>query len=439
MHITVNVNNPDVEAPELQLINLDVPPDMTLADLRSSIEAEGIPAPSQNIYHNGQLITDNSKTLEQLNISDGDMLALHVRDMRGNTGVAPVHREPQRRPAPALAQDPELIRLQVLGDARLRGELERANPHLAAALENPQRFAEIFRQSADQQEAARLARMREIEALNRDEFNPESQAKIEDMIRQQGVMENLQNAMEYNPESFGRVHLLYVDVKVNGVKVKALVDSGAQATIMSPSCAEACNIMRLVDRRFAGVARGVGTANIIGRVHYTMLQLGTKHLAAAFTVMEGKSVDLLIGLDILKGHQATIDLARNKLIIQGEEVEFLGESEIPRETEEAVNQEPTVQGPGGTTIGARSGAVTGPQVSSAGPSGSSAPITSRPAAPPARPAQPQPQAQAQPRRTFPENDINTLVSLGWDRQAAVNALEATNGNVELAASLLFNN
>lgn len=196
----MNVNNPDVEAPELQLINLDVPPDMTLADLRSSIEAEGIPAPSQNIYHNGQLITDNSKTLEQLNISDGDMLALHVRDMRGNTGVAPVHREPQRRPAPALAQDPELIRLQVLGDARLRGELERANPHLAAALENPQRFAEIFRQSADQQEAARLARMREIEALNRDEFNPESQAKIEDMIRQQGVMENLQNAMEYNPE-----------------------------------------------------------------------------------------------------------------------------------------------------------------------------------------------------------------------------------------------
>ncbi|KAI0848080.1 hypothetical protein F5Y00DRAFT_97748 [Daldinia vernicosa] len=200
MHITVNVNNPDVEAQELQLINLDVPPDMTLADLRSSIEAEGIPGPSQNIYHNGQLITDNSKTLRELDISDGDMLALHVRDMRGNTGVAPAHREPQRRQPAALAQDPELIRLQVLGDARLRGELERANPQLAAALENPQRFAQIFRQSADQQEEARRARMREIEALNNDEFNPESQAKIEDMIRQQGVMENLQNAMEYNPE-----------------------------------------------------------------------------------------------------------------------------------------------------------------------------------------------------------------------------------------------
>lgn len=237
--------------------------------------------------------------------------------------------------------------------------------------------------------------------------------------------------------AFGRVHLLYVDVKVNGVKVKALVDSGAQATIMSPSCAEACNIMRLVDRRFAGVARGVGTANIIGRVHYTMLQLGSKHLAAAFTVMEGKAVDLLIGLDILKGHLATIDLANNKLIIQGEEVEFLGESDIPKETEDAVNQEPTVQGPGGTTIGARSGAVTSPQASQAGPSTS---IASRPAPPAAQPARPpQPQPHTQPQRVFPENDINTLVSLGWGREEAINALEATGGNVEFAASLLFNN
>lgn len=202
------MNNPTVEAQELQLINLEVRSDTTLADLRSSIEAEGIPAPSQNIYHNGQLITDNSKTLEELNISDGDMLALHVRDMRGNTGVEPTHREPQRRQASTLAQDPELIRLQVLGDPRLRNELERANPTLAAALENPQRFAQIFRQSADQQEEARRARMREIEALNNDEFNPEAQARIEDMIRQQGVMENLQNAMEYNPECTSRYFFL---------------------------------------------------------------------------------------------------------------------------------------------------------------------------------------------------------------------------------------
>ncbi|KAI0489744.1 hypothetical protein F4859DRAFT_165167 [Xylaria cf. heliscus] len=185
---------------------------MTVETLRSSIEAEGIPAPAQHLYHNGQLITDNTKTLQELQIIDGDMLALHVRDMRGNN-VDPGHRNqaaqsrPVARPsgpsAPgsaSVAQDPELIRLQVLGDPALRAQLRRLNPPLAAVLEDPQRFAQMFQNSALEQEQARRARMREIEALNADEFNPDAQARIEEIIRQESVVENLQNAMEHNPE-----------------------------------------------------------------------------------------------------------------------------------------------------------------------------------------------------------------------------------------------
>ena len=61
--------------------------------------------------------------------------------------------------------------------------------------------------------------------------------------------------------------MLYINATINKVPIQAFVDSGAQSTVMSVACAERCGVMRLVDKRFEGMAVGVGTSKIVGRVH----------------------------------------------------------------------------------------------------------------------------------------------------------------------------
>lgn len=100
-------------------------------------------------------------------------------------------------------------------------------------------------------------------------------------------------------------------------------------TTVSPECAEQCGIMRLMDTRFASMARGVGTAKILGRIHSAQIKLQDLFLPVAFSVLEGQSVDLLFGLDMLKRHQACIDLSANTLRIGNTEIPFLSEHELP--------------------------------------------------------------------------------------------------------------
>jgi len=280
----------------------------------------------------------------------------------------------------------------------------------------------------------------QLALLQEDPFNVEAQQKIEEVIRQERVAENLQKAMEENPEAFGRVTMLYIDVVVNGQPIKAFVDSGAQTTIMSPSAAERCGILRLVDKRYSGMAKGVGTAVILGRVHSADIQIGQYNLASSFTVMEGKDVDLLLGLDMLKRHQMCIDLKKNCLRIESDEIQFLPENELPQMMEEVLENEPKVAGPGGSTIGTTTGTVMPGTSSGQAQASSSNPTEQSSSSTAAGSSNSQANASSNgfgESRPITAASIAQVTELGFSREEATAALQQAGGNVELAISLLL--
>ncbi|XP_021483932.1 protein DDI1 homolog 1 [Meriones unguiculatus] len=353
--------------------SLQVSPDFELCNFRVLCELEaGVPAEEIQIIYMEQLLTDDHCSLGTYGLKDGDMVVLLQKDNMGpqaqgrtpshpradHTGPAmpgtsssrhpPQHQHhhhpQQRRPSTqthgfasgeniAYAQDinsPALIRSMLLSNPHDLSLLKERNPALAEALLSGN--LETFSQVLMEQQRERALREQEMFRLySADPFDQEAQAKIEEEIRQQNIEENMNIAMEEAPESFGQVAMLYINCKVNGHPLKAFVDSGAQMTIMSQACAVRCNIMRLMDQRWSGVAKGVGTQKIMGRVHLAQIQIEGDFLQCSFSILEEQPMDILLGLDMLRRHQCSIDLKKNVLVIgtTGTQTPFLPEGELP--------------------------------------------------------------------------------------------------------------
>ncbi|XP_066546651.1 protein DDI1 homolog 2 isoform X1 [Amia ocellicauda] len=351
--------------------SMEVSPELELRDFIALCELEsGIPAAEIQITYAEQPLGDTARALATYGLKDGDVVVLRQADRPPSvqpafpglpridfSSIAVPGTSTGRRPTPAAMQqqrsppppppptlqpgsssasspqgldDPALLRDMLLANPHELSLLKERNPPLAEALLSGdlERFTKVLLEQ--QQERARREQER-IRLLTADPFDLEAQAKIEEDIRQHNIEENMTIAMEEAPESFGQVVMLYINCKVNGHPVKAFVDSGAQMTIMSQACAERCNIMRLVDRRWAGIAKGVGTQKIIGRVHLAQVQIEGDFLPCSFSILEDQPMDMLLGLDMLKRHQCSIDLKKNVLLIgtTGSETRFLPEAELP--------------------------------------------------------------------------------------------------------------
>lgn len=422
------------------IITVDVSESMTLEDFKAYVEAESdIPPNQQVLILNSKGLNGNSSTLQQLGVRSDDLIVLTTSNGISTSAStsAPVGSADSAN-SDAIDSQIELMRQQFLANPQMKNQLIQSNPQMESILNNPDQFKAVmkdqlqyFQQGGGRDDMSR-ARQEELRILEQDPDKPENQARILEIIRQEQIDKNMQLAYDIIPESFASVSMLYIKIKVNNYPVQAFVDSGAQQTIISPRLAERVGIDRLIDKRFVGEARGVGSSQILGKIHSVPIRIGDSEIdiPCSFMVID-TSVDLLFGLDMLKRHKCLIDLANNKLVVGSNiETEFLADHEI--ENNDLLGSS---VGNKGQSLGFGGNIFSDSQHSVPNPVASSNESKKKPASSAAADAATKRQNTGS--NKYKDEDIQQLMGLGFLRDQVIKALDACQGNLEMAASLLF--
>ncbi|PWA98953.1 ubiquitin family protein [Artemisia annua] len=401
-----------------QILTLEVDPNESVENLKALLEIESrVPLQQQQLLYNGKEMRNNEK-LSGLGVADGDLVM-----MVSNTSSAP----PASSQEVLLNRDgsavnPAAFQQQIRNNADAMAQLFQSDPELAQVIlgNDLNKLQTVLRARHNERSEARRQQEEEMALLYADPFDVEAQRKIEAAIRQKGIDENWAAAIEHNPEAFARVVMLYVDMEVNGVPIKAFVDSGAQSTIISKTCAERLGLLRLLDERYKGIAHGVGQSEILGRIHVAPIKIGNNFYPCSFVVLDSPNMEFLFGLDMLRKHQCSIDLKDNVLRVGGGEVAvpFLQEKDIPRNFLDEEKQ-----------LKEASSSV------AQGSSGSAAALSNAPTPSGGQSSGP---AHGGPTQG-PEFEAKVvkLIELGFSREAVVQALKFFDGNEEAAAGYLF--
>ena len=242
----------------------------------------------------------------------------------------------------ALISRAQYIKEKYLNNPDALNHLFTDNPELAEAIvaDDDTKVLDLVRKQTNKNEAEYRRLYNEYSRLlNADQNDVEVQKKIEQLIKQKNIYENYQYAFEHLPETLVPVHMLYIKLEINKMQIVALVDTGAQSTIVSQYKAEKCGLMNLCDERFQGIAEGVGTSKILGVVHAAQLKIEDKFIMCKITVVESVSVDFIFGLDNMRSHRCVVNLEKNKLVFPdaGLEAKFLSDGEIKKYKDEQAN------------------------------------------------------------------------------------------------------
>ena len=147
---------------------------------------------------------------------------------------------------------------------------------------------------------------------------------INDLYYKQNIIdENYTLAMNTIPESFIPINMLYIKGKINDSELDIFVDTGAQVSVMSLKLAKDLKIDYLIDHFCEGKLVGVGSKEMVGKIHYIDIQLENFNLPCGFTIIDDDNLKIMLGLNTMLSTGCIIDLKSKKMIFNNYQVKFL--------------------------------------------------------------------------------------------------------------------
>jgi DNA damage-inducible protein 1 len=112
------------------------------------------------------------------------------------------------------------------------------------------------------------------------------------------------------------------------------IDTGAQITVMNSKTVEKGGLTDLIDSKCTGQVVGVGTQQMLGRIHCVEMFVGSHALSCSFTILDN-GPDIIFGLNMMLSHGCKLDLKDKYIEIGNEKIQFL--NDVPDTFEQLQN------------------------------------------------------------------------------------------------------
>lgn len=139
------------------------------------------------------------------------------------------------------------------------------------------------------------------------------------------INENYIKSYQEIPEFFIPKKMIYIRGKINNQELKFLLDTGAKVSLINKSLAKALKIDHLIDKKYQGKLRGVGTDNIAGKIHYTEILFDFGIIPTSLIVGDNEDLVPILGMDFIQSYGLIIDFKTRKVLIGNNSLEMFEE------------------------------------------------------------------------------------------------------------------